>query len=89
MSTTIVEGRTMLFSPFYERPMFAYEVVIGVTLHDPASDIMLYNVTIKKIIGRNPTGRPRHRLRENVLARSDELAFLLRTIEEVEEFLAT
>lgn len=92
MSTTSVRpGMVMMFSPFYEMHQCQYEVQI-VSLVRGGIDgvaIELFEAKIIKSIARNPTGRPRHHIRERVLVRVDELTPLLRTISEVEDYLAT
>ena len=89
MSTTNADapvGSRWLFYPRYERGLIGYEVVIIVGLSN-AYDYD-YRALIVKVIARNEA-KCRHRLRDEVLVDARELIPLVRTIEEVEAFLAT
>lgn len=91
MSTTNVEkreehpiGSRWLFYPRYERGLIGYEVEIIV---GPGGDYD-YRAKVVKVIRKNEA-KSTHGLREEVLVDHRELIPLIRTIEEVEAFLAT
>lgn len=88
MSTTSVDkyqvGSRWLFYPRYDRGFVGYEVVLVV---GPTNDYD-YRAKIVKIITQNEA-KSTHLLREEILVTHQELIPLVRTVEEIEAFLAT
>lgn len=80
-------GMTLLFCPGYEAGEVEYEVRIV-----SASDALVYRVrgVVTKIIYRNSCNtRPRHALRSDINGMPSEFFPLLRTLGEIEDYLAT
>lgn len=89
MSTTNVDryqvGSRWLFYPRYERGTAGYEVVI---LGPPDPTLYDYRVLVVKIITKNEH-KSRHGLREAIEVDHCELIPLIRTVEEIEAYLAS